>query len=187
MIEQRPGGPTAHRCTGRRTHGVNRLRRRYFAEAAGTAGRHGVTFNDLLNHLWATRRSDDPVHLDAVRHLDQLTLAVACRRGEAAAWQELAEDFEPWMTERLRRATDDVSAQLRIRRFLHALRGPDASEAPTDIPHAMDRYRGYQPLRVWLAAAMIDAQRLPHHIMRDLELSIMVGLPLERGGSPASR
>ena len=63
---------TAGNRVDRPGRGWNFLRSSYFSQAADVAGRYGVTFDDVVAHLWMVRRTEGRVALRRINYMDDL-------------------------------------------------------------------------------------------------------------------
>jgi hypothetical protein len=126
--------------------GLVRLRSAFFARAGDAATRYSVTFDQVLRHLWAARRTHPRLLLRMVTNIDDLVLAVGCLHNDGRAWSDLTEQYERSLVRRGRISPEDIETTVQARRFIASLRR-DA------LAHqcALARYAGTRPLRTWLA------------------------------------
>ena len=158
-----------HRLEVKSASGINALRTSFFASAGHSAARFGLRFEDVLTHLWEARQLTGPIDLGRVVYIDDLTHVAACVRGIDRAWSDLVEHYECWLTRRIRPECGQIDALLDVRRLFKILRSNDRrpalrqlhqlndlpSDTLSDIPLSLSVYRGYVPLKVWLANALI--------------------------------
>jgi hypothetical protein len=131
--------------TSRRRSPWDELRCAYFAQAADVAARYGVTFDDLVAHLWNVRAAVGRIALGRINYVDDLVHASACMGRDGLAWAEFIERYEPLLIRRCAERIDEVEAILLTRRLLGELRSPDR----TGGLHA---YRATSSMRSWLTA-----------------------------------
>lgn len=139
----------AGRSRQRRRRGIARLRSAYFAQAGAVAQRHAVEFEDILRHLWRARRLRGRIPLRSVRYVDDLAHAVACRTGDGAAWEALADRHESHLVRRAAERVGEVRAILIVRRAFAELRRDDG-------PDGFAGYLGDRPLGTWLGRHVLD-------------------------------
>jgi hypothetical protein len=138
-----------------------RLRVAFFAQGGDAAGRYGITFADVIMHLWRTRRRCGRVALRTVRHMDDLVRATACGQLIAQAWADLIERHEGMLVRRCTERVGEMHAILHVRRAFMQLRlrqdGGGQGECLLD-------YAGTQPLRAWLAERVIGQLHREHTV-----------------------
>lgn len=113
------------------------------------------------------RWGSSPLHVTRlIAHLDDLVHVVACVRGSANAWHDLRESYEPALIHATSDRLDGVGAMIGVRRWFAALRMTTAGGATNVTVHVpglrnevvvptLRDYRGYRPLRHWLAERML--------------------------------
>ena len=155
---------------------INALRSSFFASAGSCAARYGLSFDDVLIHLWRSREHTGPVNLKLVLYLNDLTHAAACAMQIDRAWADLHDQYERWMTRRFRPQSGPIDALLDVRRFLTRLRlGSD--EMRFGFPLSLSVYRGYVPMKVWLANALVESAGNESHVSRALEITGRLARP----------
>lgn len=132
--------PKPRRC------GLARLRSAFFARAGDGAMRYSVSFERVLTHLWAARRSNPRLFVRMVAHIDDLVLAIGCIEGDGRAWSDLAELYERSLARRGRRCPDDLEDTVQARQFIASLRRDGLAGHS-----ALAAYAGTRPLRSWMA------------------------------------
>ena len=143
---------------------VDRIRREWFARAAGVATRYGVLLDEALAHLDHANLAETPGPARALSFLEDLVCAVACVRGHPGAWQDLWERHESILLRASRLRLGDVDAVLATRRFwreLHAVTTLPASDREglpdrDELPPSLAEYVGVRPLRVWLSDRLLE-------------------------------
>ena len=126
--------------------GLARLRSAFFARAGDVATRYSVTFERVLKHLWAARRSNTRLLVRMVGHVEDLVLVIGCIDGDGRAWSDLAEMYERSLARRGRHCPDDLETTVQARRFIASLRRDSlAGHSPLTV------YAGTRPLRSWMA------------------------------------
>jgi hypothetical protein len=143
-----------------RRRGFARLRSAYFAQAADSAARYGVNFDEVVQHLWHARRHHPRLLLRSVRYVDDLVHAIACHNDAGLAWADLFERYERGLIRRCRAASSEVDAVLIVRRLLADLRRSGESslaaisqrlnDRSIAVPASLHTYTGAKPLRLWL-------------------------------------
>lgn len=166
------------------------LRREFFARAGAVAMRYGIDPDDVLcfceghapvgieldsahdgrrggRKTSPPRWGSSPLHVTRlIAHLDDLVHVVACVRGSANAWADLADSYEPALIHAARDRLDGVGAVVGVRRWFAALRAitigmtDDASVHVPGLRHdvavpTLRDYRGFRPLRHWLAERLL--------------------------------
>lgn len=131
-----------------RRRSLARLRSAYFSRAGDLVASYSVTFDAVILHLWAARRSQSHFRLKHAVHVEDLVLVAACISGSARAWKDFIEHFERVLVRRGRDGTEDPAAMVDVRKFLATLRR-DALAGRCVLKH----YAGTRPLRSWLAEA----------------------------------
>ncbi|MHC5001549.1 MAG: hypothetical protein ACYTJ0_00340 [Planctomycetota bacterium] len=130
---------------------MTRLRGAYFAEAAATATRFGIAFEDVVQHLWAVRRRRRlPLDLRSIDHVDDLVLAVACLRRVGGAWTDLVDRYEPVLVRRCAARLGETRSILLVRRMFLGLRDTGAGG------EGLDAYAGERSLRAWLTDRVLS-------------------------------
>ena len=124
---------------------LSELRRNYFSRAGIAARRYGITFEQVVGHLWRTRGRSGHVSVRTVRYLDDLVHAIACTDSVALAWSDLTELHERPLVRRCRVQLDDTASIVAVRRLFAELRRSDD----------LHTYDGRVPLRAWLADSMM--------------------------------
>lgn len=150
---------------------VDRIRREWFARAAGVATRYGVLVDEALAHLKGANLAETPGPARALSFLEDLVCAVACTRGHPGAWQDLWERHESILLRASRLRLGDVDAVLATRRFwreLHAvttLPAADRAGLPdrAALPPSLSEYVGVRPLRVWLSDRLLE--QVDRHVL----------------------
>lgn len=155
-----PDGP--HTTSGwesgpTRLGGLSSLRRAYFAVAGESARQYGVTFDDLLVHLWRVRKLEGGLILGAIRHVEDLVHAVACTRGRPQALFDLMVGYERPLVRHCRHWLAEPTATLYVRQILLEIRRSAMASAaqPDQATHLAARYGGVQPLRRWLGNRIV--------------------------------
>lgn len=146
----------SRRSRTRRSRSMARLRSEYFASAAETAVRYGVTFDRVVAHLWRARSLNRQFSLRMVAHLEDLVHAVACVDDVGLAWAELADRYERALIRRCRHGVAEIDATIAVRRMLADLRRRNSSPQALRFP-TLHGYAGMQPLRVWLGERALGA------------------------------
>ena len=186
-------GATRRRAVGRgrrsgalrpRERSLVRLRRAYFAEAAATAARYAIGFDDLVVHLWRVRcRRCLPLDLRSIDHVENLAHAVACGLHRSAAWSDLVDRYEPWLVRRCAIRLGETRSILVVRRTFLTLRvdGDAAGDG------GLAAYAGERSLRAWLAdRVMSEATRSGEGIaVPHAEVRTKGGVRLRRGRGTA--
>lgn len=140
---------------------IAKLRRRYFAASCDPGARRGISFDDLLIHLWRSRRFNPRLRLRSVMHLEDLALAIACLQGQSRAWTDLGEQHEGHLVRACRRHLGESDAIIFVRKLLADLRSEARVEGGVAVT-SLRAFRGARPLRVWLgerAIARLAASR----------------------------
>lgn len=140
----------------------------FFAEAGLAAMRYGVVFDHVVAHLWRARRHRPrPIELAAIRHVEDLVVAVACAEGSSTAWVELIEHFEPILVRRAQPRIGETRSLLLVRRMLTDLRAARCADG------GISTYIGERPLRAWLtdrvlaeASTLSREKKAPHAEVR---------------------
>ena len=115
-----------------------------------SAARYGVSFNDLMRHLWVARRTNTRLLARCVVYVDDLVHAIACARNVPLAWSDLADRYERALIRRCRPGHDEISATIVVRRLFADLRRRNLK--PPDIKRpSLHCYAGTRALRAWLA------------------------------------
>jgi hypothetical protein len=163
---------------------VEKLRRRYFAASCEPGARRGISFDDLLIHLWRSRRYGSRLRLQAVIHLEDIALAIACIQGQSRGWTDLCEQHEGHLVRACRRHLGESDAIVFVRRLLADLRSEARIEGGVAVT-SLRAYRGVRPLRIWLcerAMARLAAARCwqQHGFRRVPAASSRLALVLQR-------
>jgi hypothetical protein len=142
--------PARKRVNAHGQSALQRLRSAYFAQAAESAARYGVSFERVVMHLWQARRLDPRFSLRHVAHVDDLVHAVACVDGDGLAWSDLMERYERALIRRSRGGPGEIDAIIAVRRMLADLRRCHSEMERSAFP-SLQHYTGAQELRTWLA------------------------------------
>ena len=133
---------------------LKRLHHAYFSEGGQVAAQYGVSFADIVHHLWIGRTFVSIKPLRSVRSINDLILIVACLNGHPRAWAALMERCEYAMYCRGLTVLDESQALTLARRVLGDIRrGILTGGASKQILH---KYMGNQPLRSFMSEVMIE-------------------------------
>lgn len=135
------------------------IRRQFFC-CAEPAARFRVSVDELVAHLRMAGISQAPRPSRVLAHLPDVILAVACVRGDAAAWTHLL-NSHAWCLDRA--CAEQLGASVGLafaRRFWADLRETTmrGHSGPCDAARPRTRlqsYLGLRPLRLWLADRML--------------------------------
>ena len=144
-------GETSDLCCRR---ALSRLRQAYFAYGRESAERYGISFDQVITHLWGMRHSERRFSLKSVRYLDDLVHAVACTHDLGSAWRDLSEYYERPLVRHCRHWLEEPAATVFIRRLLTEMRRSTSGAAKSPVP-SLARYGGTWPLRRWLGNRVI--------------------------------
>ncbi len=126
------------------------LRRAYFAQAGETASRYGVSFDDVMSHLRATRANHTHTALPVVRHIEDLVHAVACVGTIDLAWWDLSEQYERALVRACRQWLEATEAIVFVRRLFCGLRRDDDGEI-----QPLRGFDGTRTMRRWLGDRIV--------------------------------
>lgn len=134
---------------------TDRIRREFFARAAASAERYGVTQHDVLTHLRDAHLALTPGPARVLSFLDDVVLTVACVRGHPRAWHDAWQRNESPLIRACHARLDDAGAVIFARRFWIELftttmgRRGEGEHPWSSSPH-LGTYVGVRPLRIWL-------------------------------------
>lgn len=134
---------------------LTRLRRSFFALSAGGATRYSVTFENVIEHLWKTRRFHGRIPIKGVIFIEDLVHAVGCLNGSGAAWVDLIEHHERVLIRQCLSRIDESDAIVYVRRFFRELQQTQATVSAD--PLTLQGFIGDRPVRVWLGEQISDA------------------------------
>lgn len=163
---------------------TDRIRREFFARAAVSAERYGVTLDDVLHHLRDANLGLTPGSARVLSFLDDVVTAVACVRGHPRAWHDAWQRHESPLIRACNTRLDDADAIIFTRRFWISLytttvtnrppqprpqasiaRGEHADAGrPSGELWPMSTYVGVRPLRIWLTDRLMGL--LEHAVVR---------------------
>ncbi len=158
LLTRRAAGAT-------RTRSLAKLRCAYFAHAAESAARYGVTFERLLLHLWQARQVNRRLLMRSVVYIDDLVHAVACVDQVGLAWADLVERYERALIRRCRGTQDEIEATLFVRRLFADLKRRNEQPCSPALP-SFRNYIGNRPLRNWLADRLNAARSRDNAVPR---------------------
>ncbi len=137
-------------CEERSSYGqVSQLRRAYFAQAADSAMRYQVGFEQLIAHLEHARAGQPQIVVGAIRYVDDLVQAVACIQDTDLAWWDLVEHHERALVRACRQWQEPTDAIVYVRRLLSSLRREDGSVT------SLRNFDGTCTLRRWLGDRIV--------------------------------
>lgn len=140
---------SALRDRARRGRSMQAMRAAYFA-AGETASCYGITFSDVVLHLWRARVADRRLRMRHMRHMDDLLQAIACVEGQPQAWTDLATRFERVLVRQCQPRLDAIEATVAVRQLFATLkRRSTETVAPSQA--CLRWYSGAKPLRRWLS------------------------------------
>jgi len=143
------------------------VRRACFASAAEALATFRVHPDEILTHLTQAGLAVASRPERVLQHLDGVAHAVACVRGDAAAWTDLA-NHHGWCLERAAMDQFGIEGALAARRFwTDARRGtlgaPDDRVRDDGWPlPRLQWYAGLRPLRHWLADRLFGGIEARH-------------------------
>ncbi|MBM4112912.1 MAG: hypothetical protein FJ253_05985 [Phycisphaerae bacterium] len=142
------------------------VRRQFFC-AAADAARHRVSVDEVIHHLACSGLSLGPRPQRVLSHLPDVILAVACVRGDAAAWNDLL-NAHAWCLDRACAEQLGSSTGLSYaRRFWSDLRattlGAARSRSSSSPAARLQSYTGTRPIRLWLADRLLGGAAAAEH------------------------
>lgn len=144
------------------------IRRAYFGEFAGLAGRYGVSLDDVFDHCDAAFDLDllDTAALrraaaDRIAaHLDDVILAIACIGDHPRAWYDFESEYQMLLARMCELRVGEIEASLQAARFLRAVqdrtRRLDPELEEDDGTPALQEFTGLQPLRSFLGGPLFS-------------------------------
>ena len=154
-----------------RTSYTSYLRKIFFATAGESAKRYGLSFDDVLFHLWHARGRGSRCALATVQHLNDLVHAAACTNGSSLAWQDFSCKYEWILVRHCGNWMPEPDAIMYVRRLIRTLAQPGSDVPCLPLPHPQS-YLGTVPLRRWLCDRVSGyivqhggwcADKLEHH------------------------
>jgi len=154
------------------------LRRLFFAASCDGLAAYGISFDDLLIHLWQVRRhANGPLALREIRHLGDLVLAIACLRGSHRAWAEMTLRCEPALVRQASLRNTAWQALVHARRILADVQRTALCQDHDAALPTLRGYAGQRSLRTWLGM----------HLGRRLGAVAVVLAPSQRPAKRSSR
>ncbi len=134
------------------------VRRQFFCSAA-EAARHRVGVDEVIEHLARAGLALGPRPQRVTAHLGDVILAVACVRGDAAAWNDLL-NAHAWCLDRACAEQMGASSGLAFaRRFWSDLRAATLGRPTTASRERtvtrLQAFTGTRPIRLWLADRLL--------------------------------
>lgn len=139
------------------------VRRQFFC-CAGEAARYRVGVDEVIEHVSRAGLALGPRPQRAISHLPDVIVAVACARGDAAAWNDLL-NAHAWCLDRACAEQMGPSRGLAFaRRFWSDLRAATLARG-RDLERDGSRtrlqsYSGTRPIRLWLADRLLGGAAL---------------------------
>lgn len=137
---------------------ATQVRRQFFCSAV-EAARYRVSVDEVIHHLARAGLALGPRPQRVIAHISDVIVAVACVRGDAAAWNDLL-NAHAWCLDRACAEQMGSSTGLAFaRRFWSDLRAATHSRARgRQLERAQTRlqtYTGTRPIRLWLADRLL--------------------------------